>query len=85
MTAPARKTATNWRKRIHADPAVLAGKPVINGTRVSVELVLELLAAGWTTDEIVEEYDRVTAADVRACLAYAAEALKDETVVPVRG
>jgi uncharacterized protein (DUF433 family) len=71
MTAPRRKAATNWRKRVHADPAVLAGKPVINGTRVSVELVLELLAAGWTTGEIVSEYDRITAADVRACLAYA--------------
>ena len=75
MAARRRSPRTNRPRRIRIDSAVLAGKPVIAGTRISVELVLELLAAGWTTDEIGAEYERVAAADVRACLAYAAKAL----------
>lgn len=73
---PAQRPATNWRKRLVSDPAVLTGKPVIKGTRISAQLVLELLAAGWTAREIADEYDRVTVADVRACLAYAAHVVR---------
>jgi uncharacterized protein (DUF433 family) len=58
------------RARIVADPEVLVGKPVIKGTRISVELVLDLLAAGYTPDQIRDQYDHVTVNDIQACLAF---------------
>ncbi len=60
-----------WRERIVADPEILAGKPVIRGTRIAVELILELLAAGQPATEILENYPGLTKDDVLACLAYA--------------
>ncbi len=68
--------------RIVVDPKVLVGKPVIRGTRISVEHVVDLLARGWTEDQILEEYDHITRADIRACLAYAGAVLRSETVYP---
>jgi uncharacterized protein (DUF433 family) len=59
--------------RITADPAVLGGKPVIAGTRISVQLVLEKLRDGWCIDEPLEEYPRLTRDHETAALAYAAE------------
>ena len=70
----------DWRERIVVDPKVLVGKPVIKGTRIAVEFVIELLGRGWTTEEILREYDHLTAEDIRACLAYASEILKAEQV-----
>lgn len=70
----------DWHDRIRVDPSILVGKPVIKGTRISVEFVIDLLARGWTTDEILREYDHLTAEDVRACLAYASDFLKSEKV-----
>jgi uncharacterized protein (DUF433 family) len=64
------------------DPAVLAGKPVIRGTRLSVEFVIGLLADGWSEAEIFENYPGIGHEDVRACLAYARDMLKDERVFP---
>ena len=64
---------------IVVDPAVAFGKPVIAGTRVSVETVTELLAAGETVEAIVREYD-ITPQDVRDCLAYATEVLREQRV-----
>jgi uncharacterized protein (DUF433 family) len=75
--------AMDWRTRITMDPAVLVGKPVVRGTRLSVEFVVELLANGWTTAQIVAEYPGVQQEDVQACLAYAAEALQGEGVYPI--
>ncbi len=69
----------DWQDRITVDPKVLVGKPVIKGTRVAVEFVIDLLARGWTMDRIVREYD-LTPEDIRACLAYASEILKSERV-----
>jgi uncharacterized protein (DUF433 family) len=74
----------DWRKRIVADPEVMTGKPIIKGTRLTVDHVIELLAEGWTTDQVVEEYPGVTAADVGACLAYASELVRSEKVYPAR-
>lgn len=56
-------------ERIASDPAVLCGKPVIQGTRLSVEFILGLLPHGATADEILEEYPRLTAEDLQACLS----------------
>jgi uncharacterized protein (DUF433 family) len=50
----------NWRDRIVVDPAVLVGKPVVKGTRIAVELVIELLGRGYTTAQVLEQYDMLT-------------------------
>jgi uncharacterized protein (DUF433 family) len=68
----------NWRERIVADPGVLTGKAVVKGTRISVELVLDLLARGYSRDQILAQYDQLTADDVLACLAYAVEVVQGE-------
>jgi uncharacterized protein (DUF433 family) len=73
----------DWRERIVVDPKVLVGKPVIKGTRISVEFVVDLLARGWTTEQILNEYDHLTLEDIRACLSYASEMLKTERVFPL--
>ncbi|MGD1001490.1 MAG: DUF433 domain-containing protein [Candidatus Brocadiia bacterium] len=70
----------DWRKRIVVDPDILVGKPIIKGTRISVEFVVDLLARGWTTEEVLKEYDHLKPEDIRACLAYASEILKSERV-----
>jgi uncharacterized protein (DUF433 family) len=70
----------NWHERITVDPKVLVGKPIIKGTRIAVEFVVDLLARGWTLERILREYDHLTAEDVQACLAYASEILKSEKV-----
>ncbi len=69
-----------WQERIAIDPKILVGKPVIKGTRISVEFVIDLLARGWTTEQILREYDHLTPEDIQACLAYASEVLKSEQV-----
>jgi uncharacterized protein (DUF433 family) len=73
----------NWQDRITADPAVLVGKPVIKGTRLAVEFVVELLAEGWSHDEILRNYPQLKHEDVLAALQYAAAALKQEHVYPL--
>ncbi|MCX5676228.1 MAG: DUF433 domain-containing protein [Planctomycetota bacterium] len=70
----------NWQRRITVDPKVLVGKPIVKGTRISVEFVIDLLARGWTTRQILKEYDHLTSEDIQACLAYASEVLKTERV-----
>jgi uncharacterized protein (DUF433 family) len=66
--------------RIGVDPKVLVAKPVIKGTRMAVEFVVDLLGRGWTLEQILREYDHLTAEDIQACLAYASEVLKSERV-----
>lgn len=73
----------NWQDLIAVDPKVLLGKPVVKGTRISVELVIDLLAAGWTDEQILNSYPNLTAEDIRACLAYAGELLHSEKVFPL--
>ena len=62
---------------IQSDPAVMMGKPVIAGTRITVELILEKLAAGETVEQILESHPRLTRESVSAALAYAAQAVRD--------
>lgn len=69
-----------WKERIAIDPKVLVGKPVIKGTRIAVEFVIDLLARGWTTEQILQEYDHLSPEDIQACLAYASDVLKSERV-----
>jgi uncharacterized protein (DUF433 family) len=70
-------------ERITIDPAVLAGKPIISGTRISVEFVVGLLAQGWSVDDVLNEYDHITREDVQACLVYAHQLLTDEKLYPL--
>jgi uncharacterized protein (DUF433 family) len=72
-----------WEDRITLDPAVLAGKPVIKGTRLSVEFVVGVLAEGWSEAEVLRNYPGVTREDVLACLSYAHERLRSERVYPL--
>jgi uncharacterized protein (DUF433 family) len=73
----------SWQERIILDPAVLAGKPIVNGTRLAVEFLLELLAEDWTEADILRNYPGLTHEDLRACLAYASDRLKGEKVYPL--
>lgn len=67
---------------ITSDPKVMMGKPVIVGTRITVELILEKLAASETTDDLLQAYPRLTREAIHAALAFAAEALKADVVYP---
>lgn len=70
----------NWQDRIIVAPDILVGKPVIKGTRIAVELVIDLLARGCSENQILSQYDHLTVEDIRACLAYASDVLKSEKV-----
>jgi uncharacterized protein (DUF433 family) len=74
---------TELLKRITANPKVLVGKPVIKGTRLSVELILNLLAHEATPAEIMSEYPGVTPEDIRACLLYASRSLESAEFTPL--
>jgi uncharacterized protein (DUF433 family) len=67
-------------QRIEANPQVLMGKPVFKGTRIPVDLVLEKLAAGETTEQILESHPRLTAEAIHEALLFAAELVRGETV-----
>ena len=70
-------------ERITLNPNVLAGKPVIRGTRLSVEFILSLLAHGATTAEILDEYKGLASEDIRACLLFAGESLSRTDFMPL--
>jgi len=64
-----------WQDRIEQDPAILVGKPVIKGTRLSVEFVVGLLAQGWSETEVLKNYPGLAHEDILACLEYASAGL----------
>ncbi len=66
--------------RIVIDPKVLTGKPVVRGTRLAVEFIIDLLAQGWSHEEILRNYPGLTDEDIHACLSYAADVLRSERV-----
>lgn len=68
---------------IRSDPAIMMGKPVVAGTRIPVELILEKLAAGETIDQLIEAHPRLSRESVLAALAFAAQALRADVVYPV--
>ncbi len=69
-----------WQEYIHSDPAVLAGKPLIRGTRLSADFLLGLLAEGWSQQRILENYPQLSAEALRALFAFAATCTKEEFV-----
>jgi len=68
-------------ERIEIDPAIMMGKPVIRGTRITVELVLRKLAEGTSEGELLEDYPQLTTEDIRAAVAYGAASVAHEEVV----
>ena len=74
----------NWQDHIVVDPEILVGKLVIKGTRLSVEFIIDLLAQGWSEDQIVTNYPGLTRQDLQACYAYAAATLGAEKVYPLK-
>ena len=71
-------------QRIVLDPAVMAGKPLVKGTRLTVEYVLNLLAHGETIDGILAEYDGLTRKDIQACLLFATKSLENTAFMPLK-
>jgi uncharacterized protein (DUF433 family) len=69
--AGANRDLLNIQDRIVIDPEILVGKPVVKGTRLAVEFIIDLLAQGWTRAEILRNYPGLTQEDIQACLAYA--------------
>jgi uncharacterized protein (DUF433 family) len=72
---------TSVLNRIEINPDVMLGKPVIRGTRIPVELILRKLGEGATEDDLLDAYPRLTEADIRAALSYAAETIAHETIL----
>ncbi len=78
------RDAMDWRDHIHSDPGILSGKPVVKGTRLSVEFLLDLLANGWSEEQILESYPNLTHDSLRAVFAFAAESARDERAFELR-
>ena len=73
----------NWQDYIVSDDQILLGKPSIKGTRISVELVLELFSAGWTEKQILESYPTLSAQSLRAVFAYLKVCIQQELYFPI--
>lgn len=74
----------NWNERIVSDKNVLLGKPVIKGTRISVEFILERLADGWNEEKILQSYHHLKKQDIQAVFAYIHDCVKDGLIVELR-
>jgi uncharacterized protein (DUF433 family) len=72
-----------WGNFIHSDPGVLLGKPVVKGTRLTVEFILGLYAEGWTEDQILENYPTLTKESLLAVFAYTHECMREEFLYPL--
>jgi uncharacterized protein (DUF433 family) len=72
-----------WEDRIIIDSNILAGKPVVKGTRLAVEFIVDLMAQGWSEEEILKNYPGLSREDLQACLAYASAMLHAEKVYPL--
>jgi uncharacterized protein (DUF433 family) len=69
---------------IHSDPNVMMGKPVVAGTRITVELILEKLGAGETVEQLLQAHPRLTREGIQAALSFAAKSLKADVVYPLK-
>jgi uncharacterized protein (DUF433 family) len=70
----------DWRSYIHADPRVLAGKPVVKDTRLAVGFIVGLFASGWSEQQVLENYPTLTPEALRAVFAFAVETVRDEAM-----
>jgi len=67
----------NWRNHIETNDNILLGKPVVRGTRVSIEHIIKLLASGWTENQILDNYPRLSKESLQAVFAYIQDIMKD--------
>jgi uncharacterized protein (DUF433 family) len=70
-------------ERITVNPKIMTGKPVVKGTRLTVEYILNLLAAGATVEEVLDEYDGLTQEDIQACFLFASRSLEQTDFMPL--
>ncbi|MEA3369121.1 MAG: DUF433 domain-containing protein [Candidatus Ratteibacteria bacterium] len=70
----------DWRKFIHSDPEVLLGKPVVKGTRLSVEFLLGLFAEGWTEQQVLDNYPILTPESLQAVFAFVTDCMREESL-----
>jgi len=75
----------NWQQHIHSHSEILMGKPVVKGTRLSVEFILGLFATGWTELQILENYPTLSREDIRAVFAFATECMREESLYIISG
>ncbi len=68
----------NWKTYIHSDPKILLGKPVVKGTRLSVEFILGLFSEGWSEQQVLESYPTLHPESIQAVFSFAAECLKED-------
>lgn len=73
----------DWRKFIHSDPEILLGKPVVKGTRISVDFILGLFSEGWTEHQILENYPTLTKKSLLAVFAFATECMREEALYTI--
>ncbi|HRZ23008.1 MAG TPA: DUF433 domain-containing protein [Candidatus Contendobacter sp.] len=73
----------NWNDRIVLNPDILLGKPVIKGSRLAVEFIIDLLAQGWSEEDILRNYPGLAHEDIIACLEYASALLRAERIFPL--
>jgi len=76
-------TEIDWRKFIHSDPEILLGKPVVKGTRLSVEFILGLFSEGWTDRQILDNYPTLTQEGLRAVFAFTTECMREESLYSI--
>ena len=76
----------DWQEYIHSDPDIMLGKPIVKGTRLTVELIIGLFAKGWTQDQIIENYPTLTPDVLRAVFTFVAERMQEEDFysLPIR-
>ena len=72
-----------WQEHIISDPSILLGKPTIKGTRISVELILELFSKGWNEQQILESYPSVSLDSLRSVFGYLKECIQQELYFPI--
>ena len=73
----------DWKQFIHSDPDILLGKPVVKGTRLSVDFILRLFANGWTEQQVLENYPSLNKESLRAVFAYVADTMTDTTLFSI--
>jgi uncharacterized protein (DUF433 family) len=77
------KDKVNWRQYIRSDPEILLGKPVVRGTRMAVDFILGLFAAGWTDKQVLQNYPSLSPKAIQAVFAYAAECMGEEALYAI--
>jgi len=71
----------NWKEYIISDKEILLGKPTIKGTRISIELIIQLFASGWSEVQVLENYPRLTKIHLQAVFAYIYEGIHDNLMI----